>query len=214
MIGVSIVNGKMLEIVKGAYPYQRTQADFENDDEYQAYLSNCGFLSESRLNSLRQNAINAGYNEADITVEWVTEEAYAALVISSTTLADCIAAKQAEVDILREAKIADGVPYTFPDNVVGVIQTRDSVDIRNIETNIMSATIAVMNNMLDLPMVFRDEANIIHEMTPAQMITMGTAAVQRGQNIYKNSWAHKDAIKLLTTKEEIEAYDITTGWPA
>jgi len=36
-------------------------------------------LMESRLNTLKQNAINAGYQESDIEVRWVTAEEYKAL---------------------------------------------------------------------------------------------------------------------------------------
>jgi len=37
-------------------------------------------LMESRLNTLKQNAINAGYTEDEIEVKWVTPEQYAALI--------------------------------------------------------------------------------------------------------------------------------------
>lgn len=33
-------------------------------------------LMEMRLNTLKQNAINAGYNETDIEVKWVTDAEY------------------------------------------------------------------------------------------------------------------------------------------
>ena len=36
-------------------------------------------LTATRLDTLRQNAINAGYQESDIEVKWVTAEEYAAL---------------------------------------------------------------------------------------------------------------------------------------
>lgn len=37
-------------------------------------------LMETRLDTLKQNAINAGYAEADIEVRWVTDEEYAAIL--------------------------------------------------------------------------------------------------------------------------------------
>lgn len=36
-------------------------------------------LSEMRLNTLKQNAINAGYIEDEIDVKWVTDEEWAAI---------------------------------------------------------------------------------------------------------------------------------------
>jgi len=118
--------------------------------------------------------------------------------------------KKEAVNALREEKITLGVPYTFPDGQSGTIQTRDEIDIRNIQTNVLNA-MALTGQAVTLQ--FRDEADTTHEMTAEQMIAMGIAVGQRGSNIYIVSWAHKDAIDALTTAEEIEAYDFTTGWP-
>jgi len=37
-------------------------------------------LMEMRLNTLKQNALNAGYKEDEIEVKWVTDEEYAAIL--------------------------------------------------------------------------------------------------------------------------------------
>lgn len=59
--------GKLIEMQSGGY-----------DDEK---------LRDSRLDTLRQNAINAGYDEKDIEVKWITDAEWAAIqeVISQPT---------------------------------------------------------------------------------------------------------------------------------
>ena len=54
--------GKVIEMQSGGY------------DESDAVVT------AARLDTLRQNAINAGYKDADIEVKWVSAEEYAALV--------------------------------------------------------------------------------------------------------------------------------------
>jgi hypothetical protein len=58
-----------------------------------------------------------------------------------------------------------------------------------------------------------DEENIDHAMTPPQMMTMCAYVAQRGQTIYTVAWAHKDAIELIETMAELEAYDLAGGRP-
>jgi len=55
--------GQLIEMQSGGY-----------DDEA---------LRASRLDTLRQNAINAGYAEAEIEVKWVTDEELAALIAAN-----------------------------------------------------------------------------------------------------------------------------------
>jgi len=45
---------------------------------YVQYLSDCDALEAMRFNTLKQNAINGGYAEADIEVKWVDEAGYEA----------------------------------------------------------------------------------------------------------------------------------------
>jgi hypothetical protein len=56
------------------------QTDTVTDAEYSQYLADCDKLEAARLNTLRINAINAGYVDAEIEAKWVTEEEYVALM--------------------------------------------------------------------------------------------------------------------------------------
>ena len=66
-------------------------------------------LMEMRLNTLKQNALNAGYLETDIEVKWVTDAEYQSILDNDP---DTIAAKAAR-EALQAAKqqaLVDGLP--------------------------------------------------------------------------------------------------------
>jgi len=52
----------------------REHVSFKNAADYTEYLADCDFLEAGRLNTLKQNALNAGYKEDEIDVKWVTDE--------------------------------------------------------------------------------------------------------------------------------------------
>ena len=114
------------------------------------------------------------------------------------------------IDVLRDKKIAAGVPYTFPDGITGTIQTRDDRDFRNIN-GLASTAMALSGQAVTLP--FRDEEDRSHSLTLEQAISLGVAVTNRVSEIYTAAWSHKDALSALTTAEAIEAYDLTAGWP-
>jgi hypothetical protein len=119
--------------------------------------------------------------------------------------------KIAAIDAARDAKLAAGVPYNFPDGA-GTIQMRDLIDARNIQTNVTMALILQGMGETKPVMSFRDTENVTHAMTPAQMITMGVTIAQAGQAIYAASWTVKDTAKDLPANE-LPGYDIEANWP-
>jgi hypothetical protein len=60
---------------------------------------------------------------------------------------------------------------------------------------------------------FRDQEDISHSLTPQQAVALGVYVTSAVSAIYQAAWAHKDALMLLTSAEDIEAYDITVNWP-
>ena len=44
------------------------------EEKYQKYLDECDVLEAMRLDTLKQNALNAGYKKEDVEVKWVTDE--------------------------------------------------------------------------------------------------------------------------------------------
>jgi hypothetical protein len=73
----------------------REHESFKLDDDYEKYLADCDALETMRLNTLRQNAANQGYSEAEIDVRWVDEAGYAQALAEDPVE---IAAKQAAID--------------------------------------------------------------------------------------------------------------------
>ena len=122
-----------------------------------------------------------------------------------------VPAKLAEVNAVREAKIAQGIPYQFPDSA-GTIQTRDLTDARNIQINIVTALILQGAGETKPVMVFRDMEDVQHAMTPAQMLQMGLYVAQYGQAIYTASWQLKAAAAGMTA-EQLKDFDIEGNWP-
>ena len=121
--------------------------------------------------------------------------------------------KRMGVDALRDEKLAAGVPYTFPGDNTGTVQTRDLTDHRNIQANASAAQMYLLNSQPTAEMQFRDMEDVVHTLTATEMIQMCSYVMGYGQAIYSASWAHKEAIDALTTVEAVEAYDVTTGWP-
>ena len=81
--------GKLIEMQSGGDLFRASKDAFieeyaqkkivftEND--YQIYLDECDALETMRLNTLKQNALNAGYKEDEIDVRWVTNAEWAAI---------------------------------------------------------------------------------------------------------------------------------------
>jgi hypothetical protein len=126
------------------------------------------------------------------------------------TLENVLLQKINEVNIIREKKIAAGIPYQFPDGV-GTIQTRDLTDVRNIQTNVTTAIILQASGETGAVMVFRDMENDLHQMTPAQMATMGVYIAQQGQVIYTRSWQLKATLETMTLAQ-LQAFDVEANW--
>lgn len=128
--------------------------------------------------------------------------------------------KDNEICKIRDEKIAEGVPYIFPSGETGHIQTRDMIDHRNIQANGSAAQTLLMLGQTEQVMYFRDVENIIHELYPQQMVEMCMFCMCFGQNIYSNSWLHKDNIQNIiiidddvdTALEQIINYDIYDNW--
>ena len=127
------------------------------------------------------------------------------------SVAEKKALKKADIETLRDLKIAAGVPYTFSGNAPSLIQTRDQRDFRNI-TGISVA--GIIQSGQDVTLKFRDQDDVDHDITPAQAVELGSVVMQRISDIYNASWRHKDAVEALSSPDAIDSYDITIGWPA
>lgn len=105
----------------------------------------------------------------------------------------------------------EGVPA-----VIGTIQTRDQTqypDIANINGSVTAALVLASQNVTSPVLTFRDQQNVNHTMTPAQMVAMGMAVSAFISNTYAHKWTLSGEISLLDTLEQAQQFDITSNWP-
>lgn len=94
------------------------------------------------------------------------------------------------IDIERDRRIALGVTVALSSGVTFGVQTRDDVDFRNV-TGLSSAALAYTALGQTPMIVFRDAANVDHNLTPALVLEMGLKVIGAVQALYAKSWALK-----------------------
>ena len=77
---VNKLTGKLIESQSGGEVDRIPQDENVSDEEYAEYLNSCDAFEAARLGTLYQNALNAGYNKANIEVKYVTDKEYQAIL--------------------------------------------------------------------------------------------------------------------------------------
>lgn len=130
--------------------------------------------------------------------------------------ADAAAWYTARIDAERDARIAAGMPYAFPDGTSGTVQLRNERDIINV-TGVGTAGL-----MLDLGgdtatrLQFRDAADVTHAMTGEEARIFGLAVSAWISANYARAWALKGEVAAAVQGQDcaaLMALDITSGWP-
>lgn len=117
--------------------------------------------------------------------------------------------KRQAIDSLREAKIANGLVYTFPDTgLPGTVQLRNSLDVRNV-SGLGSAAHALMTLGNTNPLSFTDGENVVHSLAPSEMLNMTLAVQAFISELYVKARAKKDE---LAASSDPALYDIEAGW--
>lgn len=119
-ICIEKATGKLIEMQSGGKVERLPQTDKVSGKEYAKYLAECDATEAMRLNTLKQNALNAGYKEDEIEVKWVTDEEWAAIEATlNQPTPEQIAEKEREaliqakiremaiVELTKEGKIGD-----------------------------------------------------------------------------------------------------------
>lgn len=120
-------------------------------------------------------------------------------------LVDAKHAKKLVVDTERVRLEQAGASYTFPDEIVGTIQTRNADDIRNIQ-GVTTAALVLMSQGVTTPVImFRDHEDVIHALTPEQAIAMGMFTQQFISNTYQWAWDKKAEIDATNSIEQLNA---------
>ena len=135
------------------------------------------------------------------------------LVHVGPSLAEAKAVRRAAVNDERRRRQALGVSYTFPDGVVGTIDTRNHDDASNI-LGLYGAAQALMDTAPDTVFAsFRDAEDQDHPLSPKQMLALFLVVVEHRTALFQRSWVLKDTITAATTVAAVEAVDVTADWP-
>lgn len=106
------------------------------------------------------------------------------------------------IEAKRTEKEKAGCTYTFPD-ATGVIQTRNDVDVRNVQAVTTTALILSNQGITDPVIPFRDQGDVIHLLTPTQAIMMGMAVQTFISATYAWSWGKKAAVMAAVVADQV-----------
>jgi hypothetical protein len=121
----------------------------------------------------------------------------------------------AALEARRLVRQNSGLVYAFPDTG-GTIQTRDPMaypDLANVTGQATAALILAGQGVTGAVMAFRDQQNVTHMLTPAQMAAMAMAVSQFVAATYASKWTKSQEIAALATADAVQAYNLDAGWP-
>jgi hypothetical protein len=81
-------------------------------------------------------------------------------------------------------------------------------------TNLSGVCILIALGVVTEAQTWRDFGNTNHTMTPAQLVQLAAELAVFVRTCYEVSWYHKTQLAALETVEDVQEYDITTGWPS
>lgn len=122
----------------------------------------------------------------------------------------------AQIDAERDRRIAQGKQHTFADGLTGTVQLRNERDTGNVNAVATSGTALVIAGDAEARVVFRDAEDVTHPLSGEEAVQFGLAVMAWVSAHYAAAWTHKDAIRALADRDDVEAlsgYDILSGWP-
>jgi hypothetical protein len=158
-------------------------------------------LMESRLDTLRQNAINAGYAAGEIEVKWVTNEELAIIQNPPATFAEA-----------QAKKIQDLADYRFQKETAGVTVNGCVIKTDEVSQAKLTGTWAKSQIHPNIEINWKG-ANGWVKINKADIEAIAAIVSDHVEACYDNEKVHYDAIMKLKTVEQIIAYNYTTGWP-
>lgn len=110
-----------------------------------------------------------------------------------------------KIDDARDSAIYKTVDaQVSAEKTVPVDIRRDKPDIQNISGLVQGATIRLLNNdNSTVPFMAAD--NLVYDLTPQEIITMGQIVASHYSDKYAQSWSYKSQLDQCTTIEEINA---------
>lgn len=123
------------------------------------------------------------------------------------------AIKRREVSALMASKLGAGIEHPPGSKHIIQIQEKDQDRIGNVALLAIAAKLGASQWPSDMAWRTKDNKPLPLP-TADSMLELASAAAAKVSQIREASWAHKDAIDALSTVEQVESYDTSTGWPA
>jgi hypothetical protein len=108
-------------------------------------------------------------------------------ISTSFSLEEVYESKVKELELTKNQRVFVNLRYTFPDNMLGIVQLRNQIDLDNINTLYADAVFAITSN-LDKNYSFKDEANVSHEMNTYQMSELGSFVKAHYDKVFLEYW--------------------------
>lgn len=124
------------------------------------------------------------------------------------SLYDAKVVKKAQVESARSAREKVGITFLFSDGTTGSIQTRSDTDIRNIQALVTSALVLKSIGQTGSIIPFRDGSDVIHIMTPEEVISMGMEVNAFVSETYQWAWDKKSHIDSCTTIQQLNSIEV------
>lgn len=124
---------------------------------------------------------------------------------------ELLLSKLSAIENLRQQHLYTDIDVTFSDGP-GAIQFRNDADRTNLSNVATGALAHVVAGAPETLMNYRTEDDVIHVVPALEMLQIAGSVLDAKQSVVDNAWRHKDAVKLLTSTQDIIDYDITTGW--
>ena len=133
-----------------------------------------GGSTQAHLDTLTQNAINAGYTKEDVEVKFCTEEEYAAALEEAITIPEAIATKQKAVKSACKGHIHASYPAEIQDSMNFGIYPSEVVDTAKA---FIAACIIEENRVYDLLVLAttKEQVNVINPSWPMEGKEVGEA---------------------------------------
>lgn len=128
------------------------------------------------------------------------------IITAEQRAAEAQAALASQIDAERERRIAAGVTVTLSDGILIPLQGRpeDQINMLALKDTARDLLAAGVSAPI-LP--FRDAENVVHQLTPAQMIEATDKGKQHVSAVYQAAWALKEMEPIPTDFAE------DVNWP-
>ncbi len=157
-------------------------------------------ISEARYHELMNAQARGKIIAAD-------EEGYPHAIERVYTLDELRQQKILALELIKDKKIAAGLPYLFPDGVSGTIHPRSGEELWHL---MFIMSLLDQRSIPGEKIPFPDAENVIHHLSMDEMKAMGSTIASFITDIYLSMWTHKAKLLVCATEEEVKKYDITT----